>query len=645
MISSNSKIESEFKGVAILAVIWLFLCQPILAQVRVDSLEYLGASLKQNHLFTRFDKQINTFYLNSGLKLYIESEKFELMVNENYNSTFVRILQGSVRDEQHLAIRSVYKYSPGIKLGLLGSSMVLADNRRLELNQASVSFATLFSEIEPTRNILFSPFAGYSRNSQIGENDYGLVYGLEGIANNLLVSDFRLNSELRFRNEDIMPRRNLNRYFQISAANYFDANISNTINFLYSQSRKDFYFLTDTLTQQKFGIRNNIQSRTESIYSLQNRLFYDKIFNALSMNITGRISMRSVDRDTRYKNTDFVSSSIFDTKIEELKLDLETVAKYTSALFDGQLRFSFSERDEKNITKPFENIEQSLFEQRSEIESQKNNNSGRLTLTFFGDLKISEKDKLTLSYFQSKLKYDTPSSKNDDDRDEILSIVRLRYSKFLNPYFEAFASVEGTYSHIVYIFAGRSSNNNVNRILRFKAGGDYIGSFISSYNSFEVSANYTVYDFEDLTSNFQSFSFRQITALDSTTLKLTDRISLFTYGSVKLSEQGDFRWSSFTSRPTRFLEEIYLEPRIILYLDRTSLSAGIRYFSLNTYNFNKLSKIADTEYSSFGPIAVINVNVWRRFNIYLNGFYEFIRSSGNAEREQANLILEVNWKF
>lgn len=645
LISSNLKIDSAFTCLTIIVVIWLCFWQHASAQVRVDSLEYLGLSLKQNLLFTRFDKQLNTFYLNSGLKLFIESEKFELMVNENYNSTFVRIPQSSARDEQHLTLRSAYKYFNNFKLGLLGSSTVLSDNRRLELNQASVSFATLFSEIEPARNILFSPFGGYSRNSQIGENDYGLVYGLEGIANNLLVSDFRLNSELRLRNEDIMPRRNLNRYFQLSAANYFDVNVSNTINFLYSQSRKDFYFLTDTSTQQKFGIRNNIQSRTESIYSLQNRLNYDKIFNVLSMNITGRVSMRSVDRDTRYKNIDFVSTSIFDTKIEELKLDLETVARYTSVLFDGQLRFSFSERDEKNITKPFENAEQSLFEQRSEIESQKNNNSGRLTLTFFGDLKISEKDKLTLSYFQSKLKYDTPSNQNDDDRDEILSIVRLRYTKFLNPYFEAFVSAEGTYSHIVYIFAGRSSNNNINRILRLKAGGDYRGSKISSYNSFEVSANYTVYDFEDLTSNFQSFSFRQMTALDSTTIRLTDRISLFAYGSVKLSEQGDFRWSSFTSRPTRFLQEIYMEPRIILYLERSSLSAGIRYFSLDTYSFNKLTKIADTEYSSFGPIAVINVNVWRRVNIYLNGFYEFIRSSGNPSRELANLILEVNWKF
>ena len=615
------------------------------AQVRVDSLEYLGTSLTQNTLFTRFDKQLNTFYLNSGLKIFILSENFDLMINENFGSTFVRGPQSSTRDEQHLTFRSAYKAADEIKFGILGSSSVLADNRRLEINQASVSFATLFGELEPSRNILLSPFAGYSRNSQIGENDYGLVYGMEGIANNLLVSDFRLNSELRFRNEDIMPRRNLIRYFQLSAANYFDMNVSNTIYVFYSQSRKDFYFQTDSLTRIQFGINNNIQSRTETVYSLQDRLSYDKIFDMFSLNFTGRVNMRTVDRDTRYKNSGLITPSIFDTKIEELKLDLETVTRYTSKIFDGHLRFTFSERDEKNITKPFAPADPSFFEQRSEIESQKNNNSGRLSLTFLGDLKISEYDKLTLSYFQSKLRYDTPSDFNDDDRDELLSIVRLRYSSFLNPYFEAFINLEGTYSHIVYIFAGRSSNNNTNRIVRFKAGGDYTGRVFSSYNSFEVSANYTVYDFEDLTSNFQSFSFRQMTALDSTTIKLTDRIALFSYGTIKLSEQGDFRWNNFTSRPTRFLQEIYAEPRIIVYLARSSISAGIRYFSLNTYNFDKLTRIADTEYSSFGPIAIISINVWRRLDIYLNGFYEFISSSGNPDREQANMIMHVNWKF
>lgn len=645
LIYNNKKIFAKFFGILYAVLFSLFTAYSSFPQTSVYSLEYLGTSLKQNEFLTRFDKQLNTFYLNSGLKLFLESEKFDVKLNENFSSTFVRGTQNSTRDEQQLNFRSSYKFEEKLKFGILGHSTVLADNRKLEINKSSVSFATLFTEVEPYKNIYFSPFAGYSSNSQIGENDYGFIYGLEGLTKNLIVSDFRLNSELRLQNEDIMPRRNLVRYFQVTAANFFEENVSNAINFLFSQSRKDFYFQTDSLTEIKFGVNNNIQGRTETIYALQDKLFYDKIFNAVSLNLNARISMRTIDRDMRYKNLDMPSTSLFDTKIEELKLDLETITKYTSVFFDGQLRFTFSERDEKNITKQLSGIDESFYEQRSEIESQKNNNSGRITLTFFGDLKFSERDKLTLSIFQSKLRYDTPSDLNDDDRDEILSILRLRYSRFLNPYFEAYASLDGTYNHTVYIFAARSSNNNVNRIIRLKAGGDYNGRNLSSYNSFEVSANYTVYDFEDITSSFQSFTFRQMTAVDSTTIRLSDRISFFVHGSLKLSEQGDLRWSNFTSRPTRYLQEIYFEPRVILYTHRSSFSAGLRYFSLNTYNFDKLNRQLDNEYSSFGPIAIISVSLWKRLSLYLNGFYEFIESTGGPDRQQANLIMQVNWKF
>ena len=117
-----------------------------------------------------------------------------------------------------------------------------------------------------------------------------------------------------------------------------------------------------------------------------------------------------------------------------------------------------------------------------------------------------------------------------------------------------------------------------NRIIRLRTGGDYSGSNVKSFNSFEVSANYTVYDFEDITTNYPSYSFRQFTAIDSTTIQLTNDVSLFAYGYLKLSEIGDFKWDNFTARPTRFLEELYLEPRFILNYERTIFSIGLRLF-------------------------------------------------------------------
>ncbi len=627
------------------SILFIGLSITIKSQTRVDSLEYLGRYLNANLLSTRFDKQLNTFYLNSMFQLLESTDDFHIRINENFSSTYIRNESKNTRDEQHFNLNTKYLLSKNFSVGLAGSSSILSDNRLLGINETAVNYASLFGVVSPNDNLMIAPFGGYSNNSQLGTTDNGTVYGIESILNNLVLSDLSINSELRFRNEDVIPRRNLIRFYALSVANNFDRNIANNIKTLFSQSRKDFYFDADSITSSQYNIINNIQSRTETAYQIFDRLSYDGFLEIFSLDVAGGINWRKIDRDTRYKTSELQSNQIYDTRVDELKLELDAVSRYSSKIFDGILRFNFYERSEKHIVKKYDGLSESLFEQKSELEEQKNNNSSRATLSFYGNFKFSKSDFLTFSLYQSKLIYNTLSLLNDDDRDELLSIVRLRYLKSLSSYFTAFVNAEGTYGHTVYLFASRSSNNNQNRILRLRAGGDYFGSYIKSYNSFEVSANYTVYDFEDVTSNFQSYAFRQFTAIDSTTINISKDLSLFTYGYLKLSEVGDFRWNNFTSRPTRFLEELYLEPRFILQYDRSVFSIGLRLFLLNTFSYDKSEKKLDTEYLSLGPIALIDLLVWNNLNIILKGYYEFVSNTDSPDKEQASLLMQVNWKF
>jgi hypothetical protein len=627
------------------SILFVSLSITVKPQTRVDSLEYLGGYLNANLFSTRFDKQLNTFYLNSMFQLIESTDDYHIRINENFSSTYIRNESKNTRDEQHFNLNTKYLLSKNFAFGLGGSSSILSDNRLLGINETAVNYASVFSEVSPTDYLKISPFGGYSNNSQLGTTDNGTVYGIESLLNNLVLSDLNINSELRFRNEDVIPRRNLIRFYALSVANNFDRDIANNIKTTFSQNRKDFYFDADSITSLQFNITNNIQSRTETAYQIFDRVSYDGFLEILSLDLAGGINWRNIDRDTRYKTAELLSNQIYDTRVDELKLELDAVSRYSSKLFDGMLRFNFYERDEKHLVKKDNALSESFFEQKSELEEQKNNNSSRATLSFFGNVRLSKNDLLNFSFYQSKLIYNTLSLLNDDDRDELLSIVRLRYLKSLSSYFTAFVNAEGTYGHTVYLFASRSSNNNQSRILRLRAGGDYFGSYIKSYNSFEVSANYTVYDFEDVTSNFQSYSFRQFTAIDSTTINVSKDLSLFTYGYLKLSEVGDFRWNSFTSRPTRFLEELYLEPRFILQYDRSVFSIGLRLFLLNTFSYNKSEKILDTEYRSLGPIALIDLLVWNNLNIIFKGFYEFISNTNSPDKEQASLLMQINWKF
>ena len=137
----------------------------------------------------------------------------------------------------------------------------------------------------------------------------------------------------------------------------------------------------------------------------------------------------------------------------------------------------------------------------------------------------------------------------------------------------------------------------------------------------------------------------RFTAIDSTTIKLTDKTSFFTYGYLKLSEVGDFSWNNFSARPTRFLQELYLEPRFILNYYRTIFSVGVRLFSLNTYSYKKGEKQIDTEFLSIGPMALIDILAWNNLNLIFKGYYEFISNTDQQNKEQASLLMQVNWKF
>lgn len=640
----NKKGRFNFSRFFLLVILFLFSAR-FSAQTRLDSLEYLGKSFQIDLLSSRFNKQLNTFYLNSQLQYFNSNDDFSMRINENYGSTFIRSDNKSTRDEQHLNINTKYLFKKDISFGLLGNSSILSDNRSLGINESAVNYATLYSEIKPQKSITLAPFGGYSSNRQIGKTDNGFVYGFEGKLDNLFLSDVILNSEIRYRNEDILPRRNLIRSFGFVVANNFEKYVSNTIITGFSQSGKDFYINSDSVLSDHFNIDKNIQNRTETAYLIQDKLFYDQFLGIFSLDLTGGINWRRIDRNARYRLVNLVSSSDYDTRIEELKMEIDAVTKYSSKFLNTILRINYYERDEKNAPKRFEGISDIIFDQQTEKETQKNNNSTRATISFSGNIKFSEKDIVSFSLYQSKLKYDTPSILNDDDRDELLSIVRLGYLSKLTYNFSAFVNLEGTYGHTVYLFASKSSNNNKNRIIRLRTGGDYYGSVISSFNSFEVSANYTVYDYEDLSANYQSYSFRQFTAVDSTTIRLIKNLSLYNYGYVKLSEIGDFRWNNFTSHPKRFLKEIYLEPRFVLNLNNSLFSVGLRIFLLDTYGYSKKIKILESDYLSFGPIALIDLALWQKLDISFKGYYEFISNTNIPDKEQASLSMQVNWKF
>ena len=638
----KSKVKNIFSLIFLVNII--LYSQKILAQSTPDSTLYSIPISTLNRLFSDFDKQLNTYYLNTGIDLYGSFSNFEYRINQNYRSTLIQTNQNTVRDEEYFFALGKYRLSNGWKQGIAITSNIVSDDRQLGINQATIYQVVTLSELYFIRGLTVTPYGGYSDNRQVNEVDRGPIYGLDGKLNSLSSVEFDINSALRLENEDISPRKNTIRYLDLLVTNPFNPDVTNFFNARFNESRKDFYISTDSITSQQFDITNNIESRTETAFLLQDRLNYNNFFDLISLELAGRVNFRTIDRNTRYKSTSIQSPSIFDTQVDELGIVVESGLFYRTEFANAGINLNYYERDEKHITKRFEGVPESFYEQRSELESRKNNNSYRTTISFLGNIYPSRKDQISLSLFHSKLRYDTPSAQNDDDRDELLTIGRLRYSRYLSPFFQMFTNLEGTLSHLVYIFSGRSANNNINRVLRLSAGGYYSGAQFSSLNNFEVSANYTVYDFQDVSSNLRSISFRQFTATDSTNYRITKSFSFVVTAYLKLTSQGELDWGNFAERPLRYLQEIFADPKFGIVSDYSFFALGLRYFSLNTFRYNKAERIPDSDFLSIGPLFEILIGSKMLF-LKLNTWYEFISDNSDVNRERLNFILSMNWNF
>jgi len=607
-------------------------------------LTIIDGKKKPSSLTSFFDKRLNTYSLNSKLSYSQSFGNYSFLLNENFRSTVIKANQNSIKDENYFTFSNQYSFTNYLALGLLLNNNTFSDDRRLNINKTSVLHGEVFANITPFSELQIVPFGGLSQNQQVAVLDKGTVYGSEAFLSELKLDDFSFSGSAKFQNEDISPRKNTLRNFKLDMSSSFDQNIFNNLSFHYFEQRRDFYFESDSITSNAFNITNNIQSRTEDQFQLQNRLFYFSPLNNFSIDINGRLFWRNIDRNTRYVLAERVTQSSFDTKIEEFKIDFSSIASYRTSDFEGIFRLAYSEKEEKHSPKPIDGANPIFFNEREKTESQKNNSTKLITLSFQSNYVLTARDYLTLSIFHRKLVYDTPSDLNFDDRDELLTTARLRYLRSINYFFDVFLNVEGSINKIVYIFAERSSNNNVKRFIKFSSGVTYKSRFIISSNSAEVSANYTVYDFEELNPNFKSFSFRQLAFRDSTVIIFSQKIKSEIQGFLKLSEQGDFRWSNFSNQPVRFLSEVYIEPKLFYVFDQLQLGIGLRYFDLSTYNYDSNNeKVLATNYKSIGPLTDIRLIMNEKLRLKIYGYYEFISTERPFTNEQANLNIQLEW--
>ena len=617
-----------------------------------DVQTFIDSTINRNFVYTTLDNGIQSANFNSRLNLISRYGKINLYLKNYYSSAVTKLNQKFFRDFENVKTGVGYSFNDDFKGYLNYTGMLYSDDKGIQLKGSSSSLFTVSGYYQKSAyNYSFNTtaYAGYKLEKQIGELNRGMSLAGEFNLDNLLISDYFFDGQLKLGYEDLAPRKNdliLSRiYFDKS----FNDNLAkNEFEGFFSRIRKDFYFPADALTESQFGVANNIQKRTESIIR-----GFDRFDYSVAPGVLFYININPYYRDIILENNyvpkvTTASPSIYDTRIQELSVNSDAALQFDYDKINFQIKASYFERDEKHFLLNPERIAGIFVNEKQNLESSKNNHSTRFKLDGSAYYSPALSNRFEFSVSSSLLRYDTPSQNNSDDRDELNIILYLahKYNNLKN--FRLLTSVDLNLYHTVYIFAEKSANNNWNRVLRFSSSSiftPYDG--LRTVNSFGVLANYTVYDFEDLVSTVKSYSFRQFNLKDSTIMKFNKWLGMDVYAELKVFERGELNWSAFSERPLNYYEDKIINSELNYFFNKFIIvSAGYRFFEERRFNYNEGNRVFDTYIRTYGPMAKLNVNVKDNSRVEIVGsydYYDYYKSQPSSSN--ANLYINVFWNF
>lgn len=603
--------------------------------------------LKRNRASVLFERNLNTF--NWAGSLFVDTAAVGLRMRlENLllsNIILVDATAGTpeqrLQSTQHrLRLRLTRPLTNGLSATGQWSSLSYSDEKAVGLSTASINNVLAGVEYSPVPLLTLVPMIGHRWDNQIDVRDRGLSYTLFARTSPIDVDGFRLVDSAQFQQDRLGPRVLEQHYARIGLEKWFLGRTRDSLDAGYVRSRREFY------TSQSGAL----ESRIENILTFSNLLEYEFDQNLLASVFLG-VFGRSLDKDYRALQPFVRAPAQFNTGIEEFQLQTFAQGMYRN---DGGVeltaRFAHSERNERHFVKSRasgflqDTMQAPLTDrQAQEQEQTKDNLTRRTSLAGTIRLPLSMSDTVSLAGGASILRYDTPSAANVEDRDELLVALSLSSTHQINRYLNVSLLLEGTVNHIVYLLKDRSANNNVNRVLRFAPSTLFTPfDFLSSLNTFEVLANYTVYDFEAQAAQVRSFSYRQFGWRDSTTLSLSNRLALDFFLYLKLYERGQLNWREFSERrENSFVDRTYAaqvrfspEPGLLF-------AVGLRYFSQTRYSYSGERRKLDSFLRSIGPTCLIVYDVNASSEVTMKGWYEHRRLEGGGSRSLANMTLTV----
>ncbi|MDP4229831.1 MAG: hypothetical protein Q8916_05430 [Bacteroidota bacterium] len=444
--------------------------------------------------------------------------------------------------------------------------------------------------------------------------------------------------------------------------------------------RRDFFFLKDTSGSLAK------QERSEVDFELHDALLFPIIKKRLISNfrvdlIPQQITRRtpSVDLSSLPTTTLVTSTFLVPSTTNALeaafsgRLDLAVGdLNGTDRLMQFSAEMKFDERSEANdILKGETGALSALEVQKLSSTLDQTSFDGKLTsLQLSANFPIAEKDSLHADFSSRIYRYDTPSSDNHDDRDELNLASTLQYIHFFSRSLEMTSEIRLAQSHLVYLESDRSLQNYVSKTIALASQVEFrIPSFEHQVRA-EVFANYSVYDFSaPVTSpdGARDYLIRGINGSDSVRLSLgrfpilwdalTQIEGIF---DLRLYERGAYNVQAFTERPilrtTEFSGDLTCNLADRASKSPTLVKLGARVFLQRRYA--PVAASAETSLSlqerldRIGPLLIVTIDQLAALGPRLYGsiWYSFVSQQtfdtvSSSSSRQVEARLAAQWSF
>jgi hypothetical protein len=634
-------------------IILVIISECVFAQTDFTDVQtFIDSNITRNFLITALDNTHLSAAMNSKINFYHRQKRTNFYLKNFYSSSVTKLEENLFRDFDNIKTGAGYFVTENINVSANYLGQFFSDDKSFQIQGTSSNYmylSGLYDGLYKGAQVYSTLNAGYKAENQLGEYNKGVSASGEFSVYNLDVSDFLVDSELKMGYESLDPRKKSMFYSRLYLDRSFQNDLArNEFDGMYSGIRKDFYFPADAVTKSQFGVDNNIEKRTERTFKALDKFDYT-ISDALSMFASVIPYYRTVDKENAYiPSSGSNAPTIFDTQVQELSMEGDFALNLNIGKLGSQFILSYKERDEKHFLTNPNRINQSFVKQIEKNEATKNNHTSLFRLASSLFYNVNDRNRVELTGNASILKYDTQSDENFDDRDELGMTVYAahRFNNLKNLVLTT--SLDLSLYHIVYVFSEKSSNNNWNRILRFTSRSFFTPSDnFRNIGTFSVIANYTVYDFEDIISTIQSYSFRQLNLKDSMIVNFTRHFGIDCYGELKLYERGELNWNAFSQRPVSYFEDKIINSELNYFFNKLiTVSAGYNFFEQRRFNYVNGERVFDTYVITKGPFARLRYYWNNNSKIELLGSYDYYSYGDNTPgTRNSTFYLNASWNF